>query len=131
MKHGLTEYKECNEEYFLKEYDGLRPEQLIDYKALVGDKSDNVPGVAGIGDKTAKNLLVQYGSCDEIYKNLDSLSKGTKSKLEKGKEDCYFSKQLVTIKTDINVKPDLESLRLNIDKVKRSIFYEKHEMPEI
>jgi DNA polymerase I len=89
-------------------YLGVRPDQVVDYKALVGDKSDNIPGVQGIGEKTAINLLKTYGNLDEIYRNLDQLAAGVRSKLESGKETAYLSQKLATIITDLKVSIDLE-----------------------
>ncbi len=73
------------------EYLGVRPDQVVDYKALVGDKSDNIPGVAGVGEKTACSLLAQYGTLDEIYNHLDDLPKGVRAKLEAGRENANIS----------------------------------------
>lgn len=84
----------------------FEPHQLIDYKALVGDTSDNIPGVKGIGDGTATKLLQTYGSLDAIYANLDALSKGVRQKLEDGRADAYLSQQLATIKRDVPIQLD-------------------------
>ncbi|GAB4330002.1 MAG: DNA polymerase I [Calditrichia bacterium] len=95
----------------LQEKHGLTPEQVIDYLALMGDKSDNVPGVPGIGEKTAKALLQQFGSLDNIYANLDQVPKpGWRKKLEEGRDSAYLSRQLVTIKTDVPLDFDFEKL---------------------
>ncbi len=81
---------------------GVWPEQIVDYLSLVGDTADNVPGVAGIGPKTASKLLQDYGTLDGIYENLDKIkSKSQKQKLEDNKENAYFSRDLVVIKTDV------------------------------
>ena len=81
---------------------GVWPEQIVDYLSLVGDTADNVPGVAGIGPKTASKLLQDYGTLDCIYENLDKIkSKSQKQKLEDNKENAYFSRDLVVIKTDV------------------------------
>jgi len=90
----------------------LTPKQYIDYKALVGDKSDNIPGVAGVGEKTATKLLQDYGSLDGIYKNLDKLAAGIRAKLEAGREAAYLSLKLSTIVTDVDVPFDLEACRV-------------------
>jgi DNA polymerase I len=89
-------------------YLGVRPDQVVDFKALTGDNSDNIPGVAGIGDKTAINLLKTYGTLDEIYNNLDQLAVGVRNKLAAGKESAYLSQKLATIITDLNLEIDLE-----------------------
>ena len=91
---------------------GLQPQQLIDYKALVGDKSDNIPGVRGIGKKTATKLLQRYGSVEEIYAHLDEVeSSRFRNALEKGRESAFLSKFLATIVTDLSVELDLEACR--------------------
>ncbi|MEK6574694.1 MAG: DNA polymerase I, partial [Chloroflexota bacterium] len=88
---------------------GVTPRQYIDYKALVGDKSDNIPGVEGVGEKTATTLLQEYGSLDSIYKNLDKIPARFKAKLEVGRENAYLSQKLATIVTDAPVTLNLEA----------------------
>lgn len=95
------------EAHFQQEY-GFPPPRLVDYKALVGDTSDNIPGVAGIGDKTAKQLLQQYGTLDGIYQNLQLLSKGVREKLIAGRDNAYLSYRLARIMRDLPVTLDLE-----------------------
>lgn len=92
----------------------LAPKQLIDLKALVGDKSDNVPGVRGVGEKGATDLLQTYGSLESIYDHLDEITaKRTRSALEEGRDSAFLSKRLVTIITDVpGVDLDLEACRL-------------------
>lgn len=92
----------------VKEYLGVRPDQVVDYKALVGDKSDNIPGVAGIGEKTAISLLESYGSLDGIYAHLDEISASLQKKLSTGKEEAYLSYKLAQIVTDLDIPLDLE-----------------------
>jgi DNA polymerase-1 len=91
---------------------GLTPAQYVHFKALVGDASDNIPGVKGIGEKTATALLQAHGSLDGIYANLDSLAKGVRAKLEAGKESAYLSLKLATIVTDLDLPFDLEACRV-------------------
>ncbi|MDW8326949.1 MAG: DNA polymerase I, partial [Anaerolineales bacterium] len=91
---------------------GLTPAQYVHFKALVGDASDNIPGVKGIGEKTATALLQTYGSLDGIYANLDALAKGVRAKLEAGKESAYLSLKLATIVTDLDLPFDLEACRV-------------------
>ncbi|MBI3243654.1 MAG: DNA polymerase I [Chloroflexi bacterium] len=93
----------------VKEKYGVTPKQYIDYKALVGDTSDNIPGVAGVGEKTATSLLQEYGSLDAIYKHLDKIPARFKSKLETGKENAYLSQKLATIVTDVALTFNLEA----------------------
>jgi len=93
------------------EYLGVRPDQVVDFKALVGDKSDNIPGVAGIGEKTAISLLQQYGDLDGIYAHLEELSGSVRKKLEDGTEMARLSKELATIVTSLEIPLDLEQAR--------------------
>ncbi len=90
------------DEAAVRERYGLEPRQLIDYKALVGDVSDNVPGVKGIGAKTATQLLLQYKTLDAIYAHLDEIAaKRVRAALEQGRASAYLSQDLVTIRTNI------------------------------
>ncbi len=92
---------------------GLEPKQLVDYKALVGDPSDNVPGVRGIGEKTATALLQKYGSLEGIYRHLDEIGNNrTRTALEQGRDQAFLSKRLVTITADVPVTLDLEACRV-------------------
>ena len=97
----------------IRERYGLEPSQLIDYKALVGDTSDNVPGVRGVGDKTATKLLKEYGSVEAIYEHLDAVSSTRfRNALEKGQDEAFLSKHLVTIVHDVPVSLDLEACKV-------------------
>lgn len=93
---------------------GLAPRQLIDLKALLGDTSDNVPGVKGVGEKGATDLIQTYGSVDGVYQHLDQITaKRTRAALEAGRESAYLSKHLVTIITDVpDVTLDLAACRV-------------------
>lgn len=88
---------------------GIDPDQVIDYKALVGDGSDNYPGVVGIGPKTAIDLLSTYKSFEKVYKNLDKIKESTRKKLVEGYEGGELSQRLATIRTDAPVSFDLEA----------------------
>jgi DNA polymerase-1 len=90
---------------------GVPPKQVVDYKAIVGDKSDNIPGVAGVGEKTAIALLEKYKTLDNIYKHIDEVENRWKAKLEANKANAYLSRDLAQIKTDLNIKLDLEHAR--------------------
>jgi DNA polymerase-1 len=97
----------------IRERYGLDPAQLIDYKALVGDTSDNVPGVRGVGAKTATKLLQEYGSVEAIYEHLDAVSSSRfRNALEKGRDVAFLSKHLVTIVSDVPVSLDLEACQV-------------------
>jgi len=104
IKRQMFDKKEVKEKY------GFDPIQMIDYKALRGDPSDNIPGVKGVGDKTAKKLLEQFETLEEVYKRLEEVTlESLRSKLENSKDDAFMSKQLATIITDIPMKFDLDS----------------------
>lgn len=96
----------------VKEKFGITPEQVVDYKALCGDKSDNIPGIKGIGDKTAVTLLGEYGSLEGIYASLDKIKGATKTKLEAGKELAEHSRYLAQLKFDAPVDIELEDAKL-------------------
>lgn len=87
---------------------GVRPDQIVDYKALVGDPSDNIPGVAGIGDKTARELLGKYDNLDNIFANLDEIKGRAHKPLSTGREAAYLSQDLARIRTDLPIILDLE-----------------------
>lgn len=86
---------------------GVRPDQLVDMKALMGDSSDNIPGVAGIGEKTAVKLLQAYGTLDGIYESLDEIKGANRKKLEAGRDLAYISRDLARIKRDVPIQLDL------------------------
>ncbi len=93
-----------NKETLLEKY-GLSPAQMIDLKALMGDSSDRIPGVAGVGEKTALNLLHQYGDLDNTFAHIEELKGALKIKMEAGKESAYLSKKLGTIVTVSDIDP--------------------------
>jgi DNA polymerase-1 len=80
---------------------GVEPEKALDLLSLTGDSSDNVPGVKGIGDKTAVKLMARYGSLDEIYKNIAAIEGSTGKKIAEGKDSAYFSKSLISLRYDV------------------------------
>lgn len=98
-KKGDSKYHILKKDDVKKEY-GVNPEQIVDYLSLVGDSSDNVPGVKGIGEKGASKLLEQYLTLEGIYRHLDSLAPGLKKKLEDGKESSQLSKNLIELSFD-------------------------------
>lgn len=98
-KKGVSEVDKVDSSR-LKELFNLKPKQIIELKGLMGDSSDNIPGVAGIGEKTALSLLETYQDIDNIYENIEEIKGKLKEKLENGKDDAYMSKLLATIKRD-------------------------------
>lgn len=111
-KKGVTEVAVMDKNSLKTEL-GLTPAQIIELKGLMGDASDNIPGVKGIGEKTALSLLAQYGSIDSVYANIGQISGKLKEKLEEGKEFAFLSKKLATIKTDCDFEFDFDKCKLN------------------
>lgn len=98
----------------LKQEFNLEPYQVIELKAIMGDSSDNIPGVAGIGKVGANKLIDEYQNLDNIYNNLDKLAKGTKTKLIESKDMAYLSKQLATIKLDVELDCALKDCEFSL-----------------
>ena len=109
LKRGFSNIEEFHPESFEKKY-GLSPEQFLDLKALKGDSSDNLPGVPGIGEKTAVELLKSYKTLDGVYKNLDDIKPTLRAKLEAGKQLAILSKKLGAIWTDAPLKLNLPAM---------------------
>ncbi|MDX1664093.1 MAG: DNA polymerase I [Candidatus Promineifilaceae bacterium] len=86
---------------------GVRPDQVVDYKALVGDSSDNIPGVYGVGDKTATRLLAKYETLEGVYEHLDEIATRWRNRLEEGRESAFLSRELARIRTDLPLALDL------------------------
>ena len=131
-KPGQTTATLYTEEKFREEY-GFEPKKMVDLKALMGDSSDNIPGVAGVGPKTAAELLLKFGSLDGVYKNLEdeSIRPKLREKLEAGKENAYLSYDLATIRPEAPIdfepkdaivqpynKPELYALFQRLEFVK-------------
>ncbi|MBQ1307306.1 MAG: DNA polymerase I, partial [Erysipelotrichaceae bacterium] len=127
MRKGMSDIARMDEKALMEEY-GLKPYQIIDYKALAGDKSDNIKGVEGVGDKTAVKLLSEYDTCEGIYENIDSIQGKLKEKLIRDKESCFLSKLLATIKTDVEIPRVLDDFKVNINEDGRNGFFDKYEM---
>ena len=109
LKKGLSNIEEFHPESFRAKY-GIEPEQFLDLKSLKGDSSDNIPGVPGIGEKTALYLLKKHGSLDEIYDDIELISGSVHDKLVNGRELAYLSKKLATLFTDAPIKLDLAAM---------------------
>ena len=131
-KPGQTTATLYTEEKFREEY-GFEPKKMVDLKALMGDSSDNIPGVAGVGPKTATELLIKFGSLDGVYENLEdaSIRPKLREKLEAGKENAYLSYDLATIRPEAPIdfepkdaivqpynKPELYALFQRLEFVK-------------
>lgn len=110
-KKGVSEVEIYNEKRMVEEF-GVTPTQFIDVKGLMGDKSDNIPGVPGIGEKTAFKLIQSYGSVEAVLTNIDEISgKKLKENLFTYSEQAIFSKKLATIKVDVPIEFDLDSIK--------------------
>ncbi len=101
-KRGITDIQVFDEAEFAAQYEGLTPLQLIDLKGLMGDSSDNIPGVPGVGPKTALKLIKEYGNVETVLEHIDEVAgKSLKTKLAENKESALLSKKLATIYTDV------------------------------
>ena len=126
-RRGVTEVDHYTPEFINEKY-GLSPEQIIDMKGLMGDKSDNIPGIAGIGEKTAIKLLAEYKTVENVLDNIDNISgKKLKERLAEGKEDALLSKELATIFTEVPVENKLEDLNFSENRSKKKELFEKLE----
>ncbi len=112
LRRGFTDTVLYDQKAVEEKY-GVTPEEFIVFKALKGDSSDNIPGVAGIGDKTATELVAKYKTLDAIYKNLDEIRPAVAAKLEKGKQDAELSLELSAIRTDIKPKFDIKDAQIH------------------
>ncbi|WOS96651.1 DNA polymerase I [Nosocomiicoccus massiliensis] len=110
-KKGVTQIDKYTPEFIEEEY-GLRPEQIIDMKGLWGDTSDNIPGVPGIGEKTAIKLLKKYDSVEGVYEHIEELKGKQRENLENFKDDAFMSKELATIYRDMTFDFSLDDLKL-------------------
>ena len=121
------DYIRYDKETFIKEWK-IEPIKIIDLKALMGDPSDNIPGVKGIGEKTALKLLQEYGSLDGIYENIDKIKGSLKEKLVSDKANAYMSYEIATIVKDVNVDISIDDIKLkNKDDNKLNELYEELE----
>lgn len=112
-KMGHPEITDYTKEKLFEDY-GLTPDEMIELKSLMGDSSDNIPGVAGVGQKTATDLITKYHSIDYIYKNLDTLDikDGVKTKLEAGRDNAFLSRTLGTISKDAPIDKDIAAYKI-------------------
>lgn len=127
-----SDIETVTKELFCKEYGITAPDQFIDILALWGDKSDNIPGVPGIGEKTAAKLISQYGTIDAIIENIDKLSKAQKENILANKEQLYLARTLTTIKIDIDLELHADELiRKEYDKPKLKAILEEMEFKSL
>lgn len=120
MSRGVQDSITYDIERVKEKFSGLTPDQMIDYKALRGDPSDNIPGVKGIGEKTAIGLLADFHTLDKIYEHIESCEQSEKVKprivqlLKEYKENAYLSKKLTTIKCDVELDFDLDKTKFGV-----------------
>lgn len=130
---GLSELKTFNQETLKKEL-LLEPNQIPDYKGLMGDNSDNLPGIKGIGPKTAIKLLQKYHSLEKIIANVNELAKKESTLIKKNSENGLLTKELATIKLDAPVKKSLKNCHYDINLLKKrqlQEFYKKYDMKSL
>ncbi len=121
------DYIRYNPETFLLDW-GIEPIKIIDLKALAGDSSDNIPGVKGIGDKTALKLLQEYGSLEGIYDNIENIKGKTREKLETDKENAFMSKEIATIYREVPLDIEFEGIKyLGTNEKELASIYEELE----
>lgn len=124
QKQGLL----IDEQEVIKKY-GITPLQIPDYKGLCGDSSDNLPGVKGIGKKTATKMLQEYGSLEKVYENLDQFTPATRKKLETDQEMAYLCKRLATLITDAEFTPPTTNYQLSeFCNESSKQFFQKYEL---
>ena len=127
MKKGISEMQLMDLQALQDAY-GLRPEQIVDLKALMGDTADNIPGVKGVGEKTALKLLSCYDSVDGVYAHIDEVKGKLREKLEEGKESAMLSRFLATIRRDADIPFALDDLAFSGFAPNVNEFYRKYEM---
>lgn len=131
MRKGLSEI-EIFDKNHLKEVYNIAPKQIIDVKSLMGDTSDNIPGVKGIGEKTAFSLIEKYESLDNIFQNIDNISGKLKEKLQSDKKMAYLSYDLATIFTDLKIDYDLTKVSYQpYDKIALNKFFKQYNIKSL
>ena len=108
LRKGVKDTVLYDENLVKEKYQELRPKQLLDFRALKGDQSDNIPGVPGIGEKTAADLILEFGSLENIYDNLALITSKTREKLAQNKEQAFLSKELAEINKNVPIDFSLE-----------------------
>lgn len=116
----------------VKEHWGVAPVQMLDYLSLIGDSADNIPGVKGIGPKTAVKLLQDYGTLDSVYEHIDAITGATQKKLAAGKDSAYFSKKLITLAADVPIEGSLEDYRCDaLHYTEAATLLKEYELPRL
>ncbi len=127
-KKGISEYEIMGPEEVSSKL-GISPSQMVDYLALMGDSSDNIPGVPGIGEKSAQKLIAEFGSLDEIYRRIADVQPRQRKLLEEGRESAELSRNLATIRTEVSIDIDTSPFSLGgIMTTATRKFFEEHEM---
>jgi DNA polymerase-1 len=125
---GLTTIKIYDEKKVLEKF-GVLPKQIVDYKALIGDQSDNYKGAKGIGPVTASKLINQFGTIDNLYQNINQIqSEKIKKILIQEKEKVYLSKKLATILTELPIEIDINKMRFFGFNKKLKDFLERYQI---
>nr|AID56284.1 DNA polymerase I [Leptospira sp. GIMC2001] len=126
-KKGVSEFLKIDPEWVETEI-GITTKQVTDYMAILGDSSDNIPGVKGIGEKGASKLIAEYGNLENIYKNINKISNASiKQKLEENKENAFLSRKLATIECDLDLKIDESHLTLPNYLEEKKVYHFKQE----
>ena len=124
-RKGISEHDVYNVQNF-KEKTGITPIQIIDLKACMGDSSDNIPGIPGVGEKTALTLISTYGSIENLYEHTEELKGKLKEKVEAGRDSAFMSKSLATINVNAEIPFEFDSLKFSFPfpKSARKLFSE-------
>ncbi|MEB6268595.1 DNA polymerase I [Staphylococcus epidermidis] len=133
-KKGVTDVDYYTPKFIAEKYNGLVPKQIIDMKGLMGDTSDNIPGVAGVGEKTAIKLLNQFESVEGVYEHIEEVTaKKLKEKLINSKDDALMSKDLATINVHSPIEVSLEDTKLNLqdDTTEKIELFKKLEFKQL
>ena len=127
MKKGISEMEEVNLDVLKTNY-GLEPYQVIELKSLMGDSADNIPGIKGVGEKTAMKLLNEYQTLDGLYQHVHELKGKLKERIIEGQEIAYLSKTLATIITNVQIDIELEECVIEQDDMLLSKFFRQYDM---
>ena len=116
----------------VKAHWGVAPAQMLDYLSLIGDSADNIPGVKGVGPKTAVKLLQDYGTLDAVYEHIDSIAGAVQKKLAAGKDSAYFSKKLITLADNVPIEGTLDDYRCTaLHYAETAALLKEYELPRL